>query len=575
MKGIILSAITVALSLVASAQPGGREVGQDVPGAGRRFIPDPDPQNVVLNRRAVIPFGAGAINFDGRSFNNAPTFFVYPDAKLDKSAAEELVEALGMQPVLENNYGSVVVINPVGDKYDGQADFECFVKMFDKSRSGNLKVIGFGNGATFVNEVLALRAADHIAGIVTVDGKPSKLPSGFTSYGVPAFVAGRTASKVAKEYEALNAACAPAEPLLRVVTSAATEPRAVFAEAWDQILSRNFRYNNYRHTHYEGASFGQYGPYELEPYTDWERLGLERIKVEQPVAFGPQGQQGPDVPRQLWYEYWPRELKEGAAPRSVPVVVLLHGNANDPRTQAETSGFLQVAGEERFFVVEMEWQGGRSFQAMGQDGVETVIYQLLAKYPQLDPSRVYAEGLSAGSMTATALGIKKSHLFAAVGGHSGGLFGGMGAGPFPGFEAIWNEATQKRGAVETAYCSVFGTMDTTVPYMTPDNWKGNSYLNAWNAYEQMNGMPVVCEMDFTADPVFGQVLRDRESIRTAKGEGIVMETGHLYKGETPLIRLVAVMDYGHWNFMPTARVMWDFFKHFSRDPQTKKLRYTK
>lgn len=565
----------MATCLVAAAQPGGREVGQNVPGAGRRFIPDPDPENVVLNRRAAMPFGAGATNFDGRSFNNAPTFFVYPDTKLDQAGADALVNDLGLQPILENNFGSVVVINPVGAKYDASADFDCFVKMFNKSRSGNLKVIGFGEGATFVNQVIALKAADHVAGIVTVGGKPAKLPKGFASYGVPAFVAGKTAAKVAKEYEALNAACAPAEPLLQVVTSATTEPGAVFAEAWEKVLSRNFRYNNYKHTHYEGGQFGQYGPYELEPYTDWERLGIERIKVEQPMAFGPQGQQGPNVPKQLWYEYWPKELKEGAAPKSVPMVVLLHGNANDPRTQAETSGFLQVAGEERFFVVEMEWQGSQSFQAMGQDGVETVIYQLLAKYPQLDPARVYAEGLSAGSMTATALGIKKSHVFAAVGGHSGGLFGGMGAGPFPGFEAIWNEATQKRGAVETAYCSVFGTKDTTVPYMTPDNWKGNSYLNAWNAYEQMNGMTVVRDMDFSVDPVFGQVLRDRESVKTAKGEGIVMETGQLYKGDIPLIRLVAVMDYGHWNFMPTARVMWDFFKHYRRDPDTKKLVYSK
>ena len=565
----------MAACLAAAAQPGGREVGQNVPGAGRRFIPDPDPENVVLNRRAAMPFGAGATNFDGRSFNNAPTFFVYPDTPVDQAAAEELVKALGLQPILENNFGSVVVINPVGAKYDAAADFDCFVKMFNKSRSGNLKVLGFGEGATFVNQVIALKAADHVAGIVTVGGKPAKLPKGFASYGVPAFVAGKTAAKVAKEYEALNAACAPAEPLLQVVTSAATEPGAVFAEAWEKVLSRNFRYNNYKHTHYEGGQFGQYGPYELEPYTDWDRLGIERIKVEQPMAFGPQGQQGPNVPKQLWYEYWPKELKEGAAPKSVPMVVLLHGNANDPRTQAETSGFLQVAGEERFFVVEMEWQGSQSFQAMGQDGVETVIYQLLAKYPQLDPSRVYAEGLSAGSMTATALGIKKSHVFAAVGGHSGGLFGGMGAGPFPGFEAIWNEATQKRGAVETAYCSVFGTKDTTVPYMTPDNWKGNSYLNAWNAYEQMNGMTVVRDMDFSVDPVFGQVLRDRESVKTAKGEGIVMETGQLYKGDVPLIRLVAVMDYGHWNFMPTARVMWDFFKHYRRDPDTKKLVYSR
>ena len=118
----------MAACLVAAAQPGGREVGQNVPGAGRRFIPDPDPVNVVLNRRAAMPFGAGATNFDGRSFNNAPTFFVYPDTPVDQGAAEKLVDALGLQPILENNFGSVVVINPVGAKYDAAADFDCFVK---------------------------------------------------------------------------------------------------------------------------------------------------------------------------------------------------------------------------------------------------------------------------------------------------------------------------------------------------------------------------------------------------------------------------------------------------------------
>jgi len=42
----------------------------------------------------------------------------------------------------------------------------------------------------------------------------------------------------------------------------------------------------------------------------------------------------------------------------------------------------------------------------------------------------------------------------------------------------------------------------------------------------------------------------------------------------PLIKLVAVMDYGHWNFIPAARIAWDFFKHYRRDPVTKKLIYS-
>ena len=329
MRKAIILALTLTLAATALAQPGGREVGQNVPGAGRRFIPDPDPEFVALNRRAAMPFGAGATNFDGRSFNNAPTFFIYPDSRVDQAGAEALVAELGLDPVLSANFGSVAVLNPAGAKYDAGTDFDGFVQMFNKARSGNLKVIGIGAGATFVNQVLAPKAADHIAGILTVGGQAARLPKGFVSRGVPAYVAGKTAKKVAAEYIVLNAAVPqdghyanPQEELLTVYTDPVSRPLGeVFAAAWKQVFGRNFRYNNYNHTHYEGGQFGQYGAYELEPYTDWEAMGIERIKVEQPMAFGPQGQQGPNVPKQLWYEYWPKELKEGAAPKSVPVMV--------------------------------------------------------------------------------------------------------------------------------------------------------------------------------------------------------------------------------------------------------------
>ena len=91
--------------------------------------------------------------------------------------------------------------------------------------------------------------------------------------------------------------------------------------------------------------------------------------------------------------------------------------------------------------------------------------------------------------------------------------------------------------------------------------------------EQVIGMEVVSELDFEMDPLFGLELSDRQTIVTNKGEGIKMETGYFYKEDKPLIKVVAVVDYCHWNFMPAAQVMWDYFKMFSRDPQTKKLIY--
>ena len=545
MKKLILSIVLFWVSIALAAQPGRPQM------LG----------NVILSKSASfqIHYG-GPTRAEGRSYNFTPMFLIYPDAKLDKEGAEKLLAELDIQTILDDNYGTAFVVNPIGTKYDGAADFDAFVDLFNMFRGpGNLKVIGIGSGATFVNQVIAPKAGNQIADILTIGGKAGKSAS-----PVPAYIAGKGAAKAAKPYQ--KAVANTDEPLLKVIvnTDAKGSLKDNFADAWNKLLGRNYRYNNYNHTHYEGSKFGEYGSYELEPYLlECESLGIKRIIVEHPV--------GKDA-TQLWYEYWPEELLEGAPEHSVPVMVLLHGNTNDPRTQAETSGFIQVAAEDRFFVVEMEWQGSPNYAPMGHDGVESVLYLLFAKYPQLDPSRVYAEGLSAGSITATALGIKKSHVFAAVGGHSGGIFGG----PFKGystFDVLWDEATQKRGAVEMPYCSVFGTKDNVVPYIKPDNWKGNNYLNAWNAYEQMNGMEVVKDMDFDVDPIFGQRLRDRETIVTNKGDGIVVETGQLYKGSVPLIKMVAVMDYGHWNFQPTARIMWNFFKQFRRDPETKKLIY--
>lgn len=543
-------------------------------GAGAQMPRLQMPQNLILSQ--TVPYmPQGRTQTAGRSYNFSAAIFVYPDRKLSQDEARQLVADIDFSKAQDYAYASVYVLNPVGDKYDAVKDFDAFVEMFNIARSGNLKVMGIGQGATFVNSVIAPKAAGYIAGILTIGGKPVKLAKDVAHDGVPAYVAGANAAKVSAEYIALNDALKlgdayvnPDEPLKKVIvnSNAQLSLKEIFDDAWESLLRKNYRFNNYRHTHYEGCKFGEYGIYELEPYAECEDYNITRTVVEYPM--------GRDQKPWLWYEYMPNELAGGAEEHSVPVMVLLHGNTNDPRTQAETSGFIELAGKERFFVLELEWQGSANYGAMGHDGIESTILMVLDKYPQLDPSRVYAEGLSAGSMTATAVGVKKSHIFAAVGGHSGGLMGGGARpSPFPGYAAINAEATQKRGAVEVPYCSVLGTADMVVPFITPANYKGNGYLNAWNVYQNMNGMPVVTDLDFSLDPLFGQKLEDRETIVTNKGAGITIEAGQLYKGDVPMIKFVAVVDYGHWNFKPTAQIMWDFFKQYSRDPQTKKLIY--
>lgn len=508
---------------------------------------------------------------DGRFPGFSPFFLVYPDKSCDASGAAALLEEMGMQDYLHKYSATVCVMNPVNSRYDAEADGNAFKEFVSRMRViSNLKVVGLGEGATFVNRVVA-RLAEPVAGIATIGGKPLKGKPG--EVPVPAYVAGSGSRQVAAAYIRQNKAeetgergnlsfyANREEPLQQVVVSRQRKAslKELFKEAWDNLLSKNYRFNNYQHTWYTGCTFGQHGPYELEPYIMPEEWGVTR-RVIQKNLLG--------TGTCLWYEYHP-EATLKAKKGTVPLLLLLHGNNNDPRTQAETSGFIELCAEKNFVVAELEWQGN-GYAYMGMDGIEQVVYDLLATYPQLDASRVYAEGLSAGSATATGLGIRKSHVFAAVGGFSAGVLpGGYRFGYSK--EALLNEALQKRGAVEMPYFSITGTDDDVVPFLNKDNWRENSFFCAWQVYQTMNGLPVVQQPDFNADATFGIALENRETIETNKG--IFMETGVLTKEGVPLIRLVAVNDYGHWNFKPAARMMWDYFMQFSRDPETKKLVY--
>jgi len=556
-KSLIKAALTVVLAAVSIAS-----VAQQRPAMQK-------PEQLVFS------YSSQGVDYNTQSSNMAPTVLIYPDTKLTEDSAKAFFEETGLAKYLDYFKGSAMIVNPVGAKYDNAADHEAFVKMFDAMLgwSCNLKVVGIGAGATFVNSAIAPDAG-MIAGIATYGGKAGKAVKGASV--VPFFAAGKNADKIAKPYIAQNSAVAVSseggiakyanadEPLAQVVVKNSDYPSidGFFKDAWNLLFSKNYRYNNIDHTWYNGAKYHQYGEYELEPYVNLEALGIERNVVTQKQSGSNDW---------LWYEYFPKGVLD-APEHSVPLMVLLHGNTNDPRTQAETSGFVELAVEERFAVIELEWQGSKDWGAMGHDGIEQTVYAVLEKYPQLDPSRVYAEGLSAGSMTATQLGVKKSHLFTAVGGHSGGVFGGPTGLFGSNYNSLMAQARQKRGHTAVPYFSIGGTKDQVVIYPTAENYVGNGYVNAWNIYETMNNCKVVTELNFDKYPVFGFELGNRQSVSTNKG--ITVETGDVCDAAgTPMIRCVAVVGYGHWNFKPTAKMMWDYFMMFSRNPENGELIY--
>ena len=542
-------------------------------GAQIKFTPNPQmplPANVHL-------YANPDQGLDGRFVFMSPLWWIFPDGPCDTAQAEALVDELGLNGPLKDYVGMMVAVqSPAnGNTYDPEKDFAVYEAIFNQVRVfTNLKIVGIGSGATFVNEVIA-PVAGEVADIFCYGGKPARKITGQST--VPAYLAGKDAAKAAQAYISRNhAVCTQKgktlnvyqnaeEPLLQVIvnTQKNLSLQDAFADAWERLLSRNYRCSNLGHTGYMGGLLGQYGDYELEPYLMWDRLGTERVMVEKSLFNYNRSEH-----LYLWYEYIPACLKE-AAPKSVPLVILLHGHNNDPRTQAETSGFVELGASEGFFVAELEWQGRPGYEYMDDNGIEAVVRELLRKYPQLDPSRVYAEGLSAGGFSATALGVGKSHLFAAVGAHSGGVYAeGLNLGfPFANPEMLWAEARQKSGRIRMPFFSICGTADDAVPFNDPGAPNGSMVTSSWRLYQLLNGLTVSGPTDLDKYPVFGLELQDRRRIETNKHHA--MEVGDILDGTgLPMIRVVAVENFGHWNFVPGAALMWDFFKQWKRDPVT-------
>lgn len=493
-----------------------------------------------------------------------PVYFIYYNGSV--SDPMSVVRNFGMERHIDSYLATVYVVNPANGKTFSQtADLEVYYKLLERLRViNNLKLIGKGAGATFINNVLSLHA-EAVSGILTIDGT---VKAKLNPVVVPTYCAGRNKA-VIDHYIRANHALESGggvwkNPLHQVerifINGSPMSDAEYFIDAWNRLLSQNYRYNNYT-TWYEGTDVRHTKPYELVSYVMFDRLHVKRNIVEQNLCgWG-------DF---LWYEYIPENLMD-APGASIPLVILLHGNTNDPRTQAETSGFVELASEKHFITAELEWQGSGKYASMGTDGIEATVRHIIGKYPQIDPARVYVQGLSAGGMNTTNLCIFKTNLFAAGASMAGGLVYeprfNMGSK-----EEIAEQIKRYNGNMEIAYMLVSGTNDSKFTDVPDDDASSKGWLvRAVKTIAELNGMEIGETGNASLDPMFGMAVRDRRNVSTM--DDLTMHEGTLYKDDKPLIRMIALEPYGHWNYKGASREMWEFFRHFSRDPQTKQLVY--
>lgn len=150
--------------------------------------------------------------------------------------------------------------------------------------------------------------------------------------------------------------------------------------------------------------------------------------------------------------------------KATPLVISLHGGAMWPAAQMEVSQWNRVADEHGFIVVYPSAVSGRGPRAWSADGgldqsvdgrfIADLIDTLRATY-NIDPARIYANGLSNGGGMTFVLSCIMSDRIAAVGVVAVAIF------------LPWSGCTDPRPVPMIAFQ---GTADPVVPYFGGKTW---------------------------------------------------------------------------------------------------------
>jgi polyhydroxybutyrate depolymerase len=240
------------------------------------------------------------------------------------------------------------------------------------------------------------------------------------------------------------------------------------------------------------------------------------------------------------------------ATKPVPLVISMHGGAGWPAMQRETSRWNALADSQRFIAVYPSGTSGRGPRAwrMSPSGlardvrfISDLIDTLQAAY-NIDPTRIYADGLSNGGGMAFVLSCALSGRIAAV-----GMVASAQLLPFD-----W--CTDRRAVPMIAF---HGTADRSVPYHGGKSWVAPTAfpdMPTWTAdWARRNR----CRAEPVESAVAGDVTR-LEYSSCADDATVVLYTviggGHSWPGGGPLPAWLA----GSTNrSIDATSLMWAFF----------------
>lgn len=233
--------------------------------------------------------------------------------------------------------------------------------------------------------------------------------------------------------------------------------------------------------------------------------------------------------------------------RPTPLVISLHGAGGWPVQQMELSRWNRLSDEQGFIVVYPSGVVGLGPRVWGERDVRFIaelIDKLEATY-NIDPARIYANGLSNGGGMSFVLSCTMSDRIAAV-----GMVGAALILP-------WNWCTDHRPVPMIAF---HGTADPMAPYKGGKSWVANGALpslETWTAKwaRRNHCAPVPIDSRTAAD------VTRREYTNCASDATVVLYTieggGHTWPGGQPLPEWFAGRTS---RGVDATREMWAFFR---------------
>ncbi|MBQ8994903.1 MAG: hypothetical protein IJ091_03725 [Oscillospiraceae bacterium] len=529
-----------------------------------------------------------------------------------KEDALALFEKTGLRTLIDALRGSVVILSPVKEEWTQEdADnltrlqriaLDCMLDYFGSF--GTNYFIGIDSGADFIHDYVTSspEISCTVAGAIAIGGathpEKANLASAdfiLQSHAFPAYLFDSNddivnrylhlqgmENSVKEETEEISVYTSKVQPLLQVMVDRSKEGDAAsrIRNGYEKLLCKRMC-----------IPVGP-GRNSLMDSTYWalgrkyssDELGLVEKHHENGEILS-----GTQIRR--WYIWIPKEafLK---TEKKIPLILLLHGHCDDPRSLAEQCGFLELAGKERIVVCAPEHQyiTDLSLDDLNKDSNKAhqlgrFVDHMFSECPMLDPERVYVTGFSRGGLNTCMLSFFETQRFAAAAPLSGlGLFGvGESSGETVSVDN-WVSVMKKEGKeLELglpAYILVCGRdsvfsdrygLRAHLKLESLGGRYGGGAADALNIYRILNGLSQISaeDYDFSRYPFWGFPMEESPATQTPD---LLIRNGQICgKGGHPVLHFAVPEGLDHSLYFAYAEEMWNFCKHCRRDQESKEI----